>query len=176
MLPPDLATLAVGHGGVRNGSLQSSLGLGAVRGRSGRACRPRRRYACTQGWISFRKEKRPDLGVLARSNAAGSSKHIVVEIEGGFGHLRYDAEEDDESHSLGETSPPANPLVPVSTPAWPSFTAATQGRRTGHRDDCPESEQLRAIRSSYGIQLPVSERALAWLSGRWLSGRCRCRS
>jgi hypothetical protein len=64
---------------------------------------------------------------------------LVVEIEGDLVTLRYDAEEDDESHSW-EESVRLDSIGAVSTRL--SYVCRAPGEELPTADDCPEAERL----------------------------------
>ncbi|APD48234.1 MULTISPECIES: DUF6679 family protein [unclassified Synechococcus] len=88
----------------------------------------------------FRKEKRP-IWVFLRDQQRWIEQALVVEIEGDLVTFRYDAEEDDESHSW-EESVRLRSIGAVST-RLAFFNRSTQADELATADDCPESEQLR---------------------------------
>ncbi|MCT0203491.1 hypothetical protein KQ302_00365 [Synechococcus sp. CS-602] len=87
----------------------------------------------------FRKEKRP-IWMFLRDQQLWIEQALVVEIEGDLVTFRYDAEEDDESHSL-EESVRLRSIVAVST-RLAFFNRSTQADELATAGDCPESEQL----------------------------------
>ena len=87
----------------------------------------------------FCAERRP-VWVFLRDQQRWIEEALVVEIEGDLVTLRYDAEDDDESHSW-EESVRLDSIGAVST-RLAFFSRSTEADDIEVTGDCPESEQL----------------------------------
>jgi hypothetical protein len=83
-------------------------------------------------------EKRP-VWVFVRDQQRWIEEALVVDIEGDLVTLRYDAQEDDESHSW-EESIRLDSIGAVSTRL--SYVCRAPGEELITAEDCPEAEQL----------------------------------
>jgi hypothetical protein len=86
----------------------------------------------------FSAEQRP-VWVFLRDQQRWIEEALVVEIEGDLVTLRYDAEDDDESHSW-EESVRLDSIGAVSTRL--SYVSRSPGEELLMADDCPEAERL----------------------------------
>jgi hypothetical protein len=87
----------------------------------------------------FHAERRP-VWVFLRDQQRWIEEALVVEIEGDLVTLRYDAEEDDESHSW-EESVRLDSIGAVST-RLSYVSRSVDADDIEVTGDCPESEQL----------------------------------
>ena len=86
----------------------------------------------------FCAERRP-VWVFLRDQQRWIEEALVVAIEGDLVTLRYDAEDDDESHSW-EESVRLESIGAVSTRL--SYVCRMPGEELPTADDCPEAERL----------------------------------
>ncbi|MFM8659981.1 MAG: DUF6679 family protein [Cyanobium sp.] len=86
----------------------------------------------------FCAERRP-VWVFLRDQQRWIEEALVVEIEGDLVTLRYDAEDDDESHSR-EESVRLDTIGAGSTRL--SYVCRSPGEELPTADDCPEAERL----------------------------------
>ena len=86
----------------------------------------------------FCAEQRP-VWVFLRDQQRWIEEALIVEIEGDLVTLRYDAEDDDESHSWDE-SVRLDSIGAVSTRL--SFVSRAPGDDLPTAEDCPEAERL----------------------------------
>jgi hypothetical protein len=86
----------------------------------------------------FCSEQRP-VWVFLRDQQRWIEEALVVEIEGDLVTLRYDAEDDDESHSW-EESVRLDSIGAVS--ARLSYVNRVPGEELPTAEDCPEAERL----------------------------------
>jgi hypothetical protein len=86
----------------------------------------------------FCSEQRP-VWVFLRDQQRWIEEALVVEIEGDLVTLRYDAEDDDESHSW-EESVRLDSIGAVSTRL--SYVNRVPGEELPTAEDCPEAERL----------------------------------
>jgi hypothetical protein len=86
----------------------------------------------------FLAERRP-VWVFLRDQQRWIEEALVVDIEGDLVTLRYDAEDEDESHSW-EESVRLDSIGAVSTRL--SYVNRIPGDEIPTADDCPEAERL----------------------------------
>ncbi|MEO1002221.1 MAG: DUF6679 family protein [Cyanobacteria bacterium J06638_7] len=86
----------------------------------------------------FCAERRP-VWIFLRDQQRWIEEALVVEIDGDLVTLRYDAVDDDESHSW-EESVRLDSIGAVSTRL--SYVCSAPGQDLPTADDCPEAERL----------------------------------